>query len=312
MIEARHLRVLHVVAGVGSFSGAARALGCTQPAVSQQMKALEQAAGTPLFVRQGREMWLTEAGRALARHATGILAGLSAAEEELAAIAGLRKGRVRLASFPSANARIVPAAVASMLELHPGARVSLTEAEPPHSLALLRAGDCEIALAFRYTDEAVRAGRPAAPAEAEWEDLVVQRLLTERLVALLPDRHRLAAGAAQGRTVDLTDLAEEAWIAGCPRCRSHLVDVCERAGFSPRIEFATDDAQAVAGLVGAGLGVTVLPELALRPTRLEGVTVAELRSSPGREIAALTLPDLVRVPVIGAMLGRLEHATRLP
>src|SRR3954470_4201241 len=134
MIEARHLRVLRAVARGGSFSAAARALGCTQPAVSQQMKALEASAGTPLLVRGPREMRLTQAGEALVRHADGILAGLAAAEEEVAAIAGLRAGRVRLASFPSGTPTLVPGAVAALRAAHPGTQVSLVEAEPPRSV----------------------------------------------------------------------------------------------------------------------------------------------------------------------------------
>ncbi|NED87724.1 LysR family transcriptional regulator, partial [Streptomyces sp. SID11233] len=122
----------------------------TQPAVSQQMKALEGAAGTPLLVRTGREMRLTEAGEALSRHASGILAGLTAAEEEVAAIAGLRAGRVRLVSFPSGSSSLVPSALAALRRDHPGTRVSLEEAEPPRSVELLRDGECDIALAFRY------------------------------------------------------------------------------------------------------------------------------------------------------------------
>src|SRR5690349_22552512 len=107
VIEARHLRVLRAVAATGSFSAAGRELGCTQPAVSQQMKALETSVGTPLLVRSGREMRLTQAGEGLVRHASGILAGLTAAEDEVAAIAGLRAGRVRLVSFPRSEERRV-------------------------------------------------------------------------------------------------------------------------------------------------------------------------------------------------------------
>ena len=150
MIEARHLRVLRAVASTGSFSAAGRELGCTQPAVSQQMKALEASVGTPLLVRGGREMRLTQAGEALVRHASGILAGLTAAEEEVAAIAGLRAGRVRLVSFPSGSSTLVPTALAALRAAHPGTRVSLEEAEPPASVELLREGDCDVALAFRY------------------------------------------------------------------------------------------------------------------------------------------------------------------
>ncbi|MDI6413025.1 LysR family transcriptional regulator [Streptomyces albus] len=292
MIEARHLRVLRAVATTGSFSGAARELGCTQPAVSQQMKALEAAAGTPLLVRSGREMRLTEAGEALVRHATGILAGLAAAEEEVAALAGLRAGRVRLVSFPSGSSTLVPTAVAAMRADHPGTRVSLVEAEPPRSVDMLRAGDCEIALAFRYE---------AAP---EWDDLVVRPLLTDRLVGLVPEGHPFA----DADEVDIGTLAEEPWIAGCPRCRRHLVQVCEAAGFTPRIDFATDDYPAVVGLVGAGLGVAVLPELAVESVRPKGTRPVRLGPEVRREVVALTLPDLAQVPAVSAMLDRLAAA----
>ena len=298
MIEARHLRVLRAVARTGSFSAAARDIGCTQPAVSQQMKALEQSAGTPLLVRGAREMRLTQAGEALVRHAAGILAGLTAAEEEIAAIAGLRAGRVRLGSFPSGSSTLVPSAVADMRAHHPGTKISLVEAEPPRSVDMLRAGDCDITLAFRYVDL-------PTPSEESWADLVVRPLLTDRLVGLVPADHRLA-----GRTepVAIAELAEEEWIAGCPRCRRHLVVVCERAGFSPRIDFATDDYPAVVGLVAAGLGVAVLPQLALESVRPKGVAVVEMRPAVEREIVALTLPDLAHVPAVDMMLGRLARA----
>ncbi|KIF06557.1 LysR family transcriptional regulator [Streptomyces sp. NPDC096136] len=295
MIEARHLRILRAVAGTGSFSAAARELGCTQPAVSQQMKALEQSAGTPLLVRTGREMRLTQAGEALVRHAAGILAGLTAAEEEVAAIAGLRAGRVRLVSFPSGSSTLVPTALAAMRAEHPGTRISLVEAEPPRSVEMLREGDCDLALAFRYA---------GASAVAEWEDLVVTPLLTDRLVGLVPEAHPLAGAGRVG----MAELADEPWIAGCPRCRRHLVEVCEGAGFTPRIDFATDDYPAVVGLVGAGLGVAVLPELAVESVRAKGVSTLAVEPAVEREVVALTLPDLARVPAVAATLGELVRA----
>ncbi|MGW4271587.1 LysR family transcriptional regulator [Streptomyces seoulensis] len=307
MIEARHLRVLRAVATSGSFSAAARDLGCTQPAVSQQMKALESSVGTPLLVRTGREMRLTQAGQALVRHANGILAGLTAAEEEVAAIAGLRAGRVRLVSFPSGSSTLVPTALAALRAAHPGTRVSLEEAEPPRSVELLREGDCDVALAFRYEGAAGTdaTGRDTGAAE-EWADLVVRPLLTDRLVALVPERHRLAR--AGSGPVDIAELAAEPWIAGCPRCRGQLVEVCAGAGFTPRIDFATDDYPAVAGLVGAGLGVAVLPELAIESVRPRGVRAVPLEPAVRREIVALTLPDLSQVPAVAATLDELVRA----
>ncbi|MFK4544942.1 DNA-binding transcriptional LysR family regulator [Streptomyces tendae] len=296
MIEARHLRVLRAVASTGSFSAAGRELGCTQPAVSQQMKALESSVGTPLLVRTGREMRLTQAGEALVRHAAGIIAGLTAAEEEVAAIAGLRAGRVRLVSFPSGSSTLVPTALAALRAAHPGTRVFLEEAEPPNSVELLREGDCDVALAFRYE---------GAGGAEEWDDLVVRPLLTDRLVALVPEGHRLAR--TEG-SVAIGELARESWIAGCPRCRGQLVEVCEGAGFSPRIDFATDDYPAVVGLVGAGLGVAVLPQLAVESVRPRGVRTVALEPAVRREIVALTLPDLAQVPAVAATLDELARA----
>ncbi|MFH8623829.1 LysR family transcriptional regulator [Streptomyces vietnamensis] len=293
MIEARHLRVLRAVAATGSFSAAARELGCTQPAVSQQMKALEASAGTPLLIRTGREMRLTQAGEVLVRHASGILAGLTAAEEEVAAIAGLRAGRVRLVSFPSGSSTLVPTALAALRAAHPGTRVSLVEAEPPRSIEMLREGDCDIALAFRY-----------GAGQAEWDDLVVRPLLADRLVGLVPEGHRLAGAGSVG----IAELADESWIAGCPRCRRQLVDVCEDAGFTPRIDFATDDYPAVVGLVGAGLGVAVLPELAIESVRPKGARTVAVEPAVEREIVALTLPDLAQVPAVAATLDELIRA----
>ncbi|MEW1693998.1 LysR family transcriptional regulator [Streptomyces sp. NPDC093249] len=293
MIEARHLRVLRAVAATGSFSAAARELGCTQPAVSQQMKALEASAGTPLLIRAAREMRLTQAGEVLVRHASGILAGLTAAEEEVAAIAGLRAGRVRLVSFPSGSSTLVPTALAALRAAHPGTRVSLVEAEPPRSVEMLREGDCDVALAFRY-----------GTGQAEWDDLVVRPILADRLVGLVPEGHRLAGAGSVG----IAELADESWIAGCPRCRRQLVDVCEEAGFTPRIDFATDDYPAVVGLVGAGLGVAVLPELAIESVRPKGARTVTVEPAVEREIVALTLPDLAQVPAVAATLEELTRA----
>lgn len=309
MIEARHLRVLRAVAATGSFSAAARELGCTQPAVSQQMKVLEASVGTTLLIRTSREMRLTQAGEVLVRHATGILSGLTAAEEEVAAIAGLRAGRVRLVSFPSGSSTLVPAALAALRAAHPGTRVSLVDAEPPRSVEMLRDGDCDVALAFRYgtnggANGVGTSGGGANGGTGEWDDLVVRPLLTDRLVGLLPEGHRLAGDAA----VSIADLADESWIAGCPRCRLQLVDACEKAGFTPRIDFATDDYPAVIGLVAAGLGVAFLPELAMESVLPKAARTVTVEPAVRREIVALTLPDLAQVPAVAATLDQLERA----
>lgn len=292
VLELRHLRVLHEIARTGSYAAAARALGYTQPAASQQMRALERAAGTKLVIRAGRSVRLTEAGEVLVRHATGILAGVNAAEEEVGAIVGLRSGRVRLSAFPSGSAVLVPATIVRGIAVHPGLHVSLSEAEPPESLAHLRAAECDIALTFTYDgdDENDAAS-----------DLDRMPLLNEPLFAVLPAQHRLSARP----WMRLEELAAEDWIAGCPRCRRNLVHVCQSVGFEPKITFATDDNAAAQSLVAAGLGVALMPRLVLRTVRRDGVVIKPVAPSIARRIIAVTLPDLRRVPAVAAVLDAL-------
>src|SRR5918911_3806142 len=146
MLDVKRLRVLREVAAQRSFSAAAHKLGYTQSAVSQQIAALEREAGATLIERNPRGIRLTDAGEALVRHADGILARLAEAEAELDAIAGLKGGRLRLASFPTAGATLVPAAIADFSRRHPGVELSLAEAEPDESLPRLKAGELDVVL----------------------------------------------------------------------------------------------------------------------------------------------------------------------
>lgn len=120
----------------------------------------------------------------------------------------------------------------------------------------------------------------------------------------MPEGHRLARAGS----VAIGEFAGEPWIAGCPRCRGQLIEVCRNAGFEPRIDFATDDYPAVVGLVGAGLGVAVLPELAIESVRPKGARTVTVEPPVRREIVALTLPDLAQVPAVAATLDRLARA----
>src|SRR5919201_7070926 len=151
MLDVKRLRVLREVAQQGSFSAAAEALGYTQSAVSQQIAALERETGSTLLVRTARGVRLTDAGRALVEHSDGILARVAAAEQELEAIAGLRGGRVRLASFSTAGSTLVPLAIARFSRQHPGVELSLVEAEPEEAIPGLKAGELDVALLFEYS-----------------------------------------------------------------------------------------------------------------------------------------------------------------
>src|SRR5699024_8377927 len=158
MIDAAGLRVMRAIAEEGSFTAAALSLGYSQPPVSQMVKRLEQRTGTVLVEKVGRSVRLTEAGAVLARHASPVLAALDAAEEEVAAIAGLRSGRVRLMAFPSSSVTLVPRALAAVRAEYPDLSVHFTEAEPPESIAALRAGEVDLAVAFSYAGSEIARG----------------------------------------------------------------------------------------------------------------------------------------------------------
>ena len=144
--------IFREVARAGSISAAARALGWTQPAVSQHLRALERSAGCALLLRGAGGVELTEPGRVLLSRADALAVELHMAEEELADLAELRRGRVRLAAYPSAAATLVPRAVAGLRIRHPEVDVELTEAEPPEALDLVLEGDADLALVFAYDD----------------------------------------------------------------------------------------------------------------------------------------------------------------
>jgi molybdate transport repressor ModE-like protein len=295
MLDLRRLLVLRAVAHHGSLSAAARQLGYTQPAITHHIRRLEREVGTPLVTRAGRGIRLTEAGQALAAHADALSARLAAAEEQVAAIAGLRAGRARLASFPSSSATLVPAALARLRASHPLIEVSLVEAEPPTSLALLRRGDCDLALTFEYPGVATDEGA----------DFTKVPLLADRLLAVLPASHPLAhAGILR-----LEQLATQTWIAGCERCRDHLLQLAAGAGFTPKIAFATDDYIAVQRLVAVGLGVALLPQLVLGTVQLPGLVATPLASAPERQVLAITPAGAQQPPAVAATLAALQAAS---
>lgn len=300
MIDVAGLRVMKAIADEGSFTSAAIALGFTQPAISQMVRRLERRTGTVLVERYGRQVRLTEAGQVLARHAVGVLAALDTAEEEITAIAGLRAGRVRLMAFPSSSATLVPRALALLRAQHPDVTVTFTEAEPPESLAALRSGDCDVAVAFAY--EGVYLGE----LEEDLSLLQTQHLLDDELRLVVPKNHPLA-GSDVAR---MGDFSADEWIAGCPRCRGHLLSLASRAGFAPNVSFETEDYVAVLGLVTEGLGVALVPDLILNAAKHHDVVALPLSPASRRQILAVTTPDLQRVPAVSAAFAALCEAAR--
>jgi DNA-binding transcriptional LysR family regulator len=315
-MDPKRVLIFRTVARAGSISGAARELGWTQPAVSQHLRALERSAGCALLLRGAAGVELTEPGRVLLARADALAVKLHMAEEELADLTALRRGRVRLAAYPSAAATLVPRAVAGLRARHPEVDVELTEAEPPEALALISRGDADLALVFSYDPPhgAVGEGRSARADHAsagtpERRDQVaaggaglVWRPLADEPVALVVGAdHR----AATRRRLTLADLSEEPWIVGCERCRAHALSVCAEAGFEPAVRHVSDDYVVVQNLVAVGLGVTLLPRSALDAFLHPGVRVREHPSFGTRTFGVVHREGADLVPATAALVREL-------
>jgi DNA-binding transcriptional LysR family regulator len=287
MLNLVHLKVLAAVARHGSVTEAARELHYSQPSVSHHLARLEEATGVNLVQRIGRGIRLTPEGRLLAHRAAEILGRVDAATKELAAQVGLRSGRVRLAANASALSTIVPRAAATLADAHPGIELSLVDRHPVEALQMLRHGEVDVALVFRYAD---------APAEDEGFRLVHIGDDPIYLISRRPDD-------------SLANHRHSAWIGGCERCQAELVTVCRREDFTPRIASLSDDMVVVQSLVAAGMGVATLPGLALQAHRRPDIHATELTSFQ-RRIYAATYGDPPDPPAVAAVLDALTEAAR--
>ncbi len=295
-MDPRRLLIFRAVARAGSISGAARELGWTQPAVSQHLRTLEREAGSPLLLRGPTGVELTEPGKVLLARADAVASQLHMAEEELSAIGDLRRGRVRLVAYPTAAATWAPGAIAGLRKRHPEIDVTLSEMEPPEAIDLLERGDADLGLVFGYDDDPVVTGRDLSwlPVGAEPVDLV------------LPPDH----SAVTRRRLTLSQLGDEDWIAGCDRCRAHLVALCGEAGFTPDIRHVSDDYVVVQNLVAAGLGISMLPRSATTAYTHPGVEVRSSRSWGVRRVGIAHRDGAEAVPANAALIREL-HKYRL-
>ena len=290
-LDLQTIRIVRAIADTGTITAAARLLGYSQPAVSQHVQRAEARLNLPLVTRVGRTVRLTEAGTVLARHALTIASALEAASGDLADLAGLRTGTVRLAALPTASSTIVPRLLAGMAREHPGLRVNYVEAQPPEAVAMLREGSIDLAITFSYP------GDRSDPHVDSANGLGSETLFTEDTVMVLAAGHPLA----DERVVDLAALSQERWIAGCPRCRGHLLAVCELAGFAPAIAFETDNASAVINMVASGLGVAILPRLALVAAAVPaGAVIRSHTPASARSIHLIANVGARRVPSLAA------------
>jgi len=298
MLDVKRLRILREVAEAGSFSAAADSLNLTQSAVSQQIAALERETGTKLLDRNHGSVRLTDPGAALVTHADAVLCRLEEAERELADIAELRGGRLRMVSFPTAGATLVARAVPAFSKKYPEIELELGEAEPEDSVPRLKAGEYDLALAYDFDN---------VPFEDD-RDIELEFLLEERLQIAVPLDHPLA----KRKSVRLEEFAEEIWACGVrpSSCRQNVMEWSRSAGFEPRIDFASDDYQVIQSLVAAGMGVALLPELLLTG-RNPGIRVLDISPrAPVRRIWAVTRAADLRSPSTEAMLEILKAESK--
>jgi DNA-binding transcriptional LysR family regulator len=289
MLQLSRLKVFVEVAKQGSISAAAEELSYTQSAVSQQIAALEAETGVTLIERLPRGVRLTTAGATLLTHAEGILGRLAAAEADMEAIAGLRGGQLRMASFPTAGATLMPLAIAMFRAQHPEVELTLAEGEPEEIAPRLYAGEFDLALLFEFE----------GTSESLVSDLVRMPLFEDPMFLALPADHPLAGR----RTLRLADLRAEAWVqtSSSSPCARHVVRCCHVAGFEPIVSFESDDYQTVQGLVAAGVGVALIPKLAVASAR-EDIAIRALSPySPVRNVIAATPEGSRLTPAAAAM-----------
>ncbi len=290
MFDAARLNVFRAVAERGSISAAAEALNFTQPAVSRQIATLEREAGAQLLERTPRGIRLTDPGRVLLGHAEAILDRMAAARAQVESVGRLEHGRLRLGAFPTANATLVPRAIAAFARAHPRVELSLAEATSSESLPALRAGELDLALASSIDHD------------LDGHGLEVVDLVDDPLLVALPIEHRLA----RRPRLRMRDLAAETWIeARHADCRRALDRAAAAAGFEPRIRFGTEQWLGKQGLVAAGVGIALIPGLAVATAR-EDVVLRSLDDGPRRRVVAV-LPAGYRAPAAAPFLELLRR-----
>ena len=296
MLDVRRIKVLQEVVTRGSFSAAAESLHLSQSAVSQQIAVLEREVGVPLLERTTNGPKLTGAGEALMEHGDAVLCRLEEAERALAQIAGLESGRLRLASFSTANETLMTRALSLFRRRFPKVQLEFMEADPEFTFPGLKRGDFDLTVVFDY---------PSLPLEFT-RDVEAEMIYEDPMRVALPHGHPLAAA----KSVRMSDLADEDWLCGAlpSSCRFQVINLCREAGFEPRISFQSEDYGVIKEFVAGGLGVSIIPELAGDHPGIELLPVRG--EKPVRRVWAVTRESDVRSPAAEEMLGVLREVSR--
>jgi len=296
MLNVTRLRMLREVASRGTLAAAAEALFMTPSAVSQQMAVLERETGAQLLERHGRGVRLTDAGTQLVANTERILAEIERAEADLASASRGVVGRVRVSAFPTAARALLVPALPGLQEQYPNLRVSMVDLEPEESIPALKNGDLDVVVAYewgllpRLTDAGIER----------------EQLFTEPVFLALPATHPLAGSGP----VKLADLKNEEWIVGrdSTSMLELVVAATRRQGYEPLTDFHSMDFQVILSAVGAGLGVALVPPLALIGTypNVEITDVSDLEIN--RTIWAAIRRGSDGNPGIAAVLAALRQA----
>jgi molybdate transport repressor ModE-like protein len=298
MIDTRRLQILAEVARQGSFNRAAAELRLTPSAVSQQIAALERSAGTPVVRRSTRGVELTDAGRILVETAESVAAELLAARDAIERLAGDRAGQLTVATFTSGGQRLLPPALTRFTAERPGVELTVIESEPEESLDLVRTGAADMALAYHFD------APPPVPPGLVWTPLV-----EDPMWIVLPDGHPLA-----GRpSITLAELASERWVIGCLTVAEIFGHYAAIAGFEVRVACRGTDYQFAQSLVRAGVGISMIPEVALTADP-SGITAIRLAPpGPCRFIGIVTPRRRSVSPLVADVMRLLgETVSALP
>ncbi|WP_406037020.1 LysR family transcriptional regulator [Micromonospora sp. NBC_00898] len=299
MIDPHRLRILEAVALHGSFSRAAATLRLTPSAVSQQIAALERSVGTAVVARSTRGVTLTEAGRLLVDAAAAISAELRQAQAQIDRLAGPL--RLTIATFSSGGRHLLPAVLTRFVAAHPDVEVNVVEMEPESSLPAVRDGAADLAVAYQF--DGPLPGRAGDRSGLEWTPL-----LADPLSVVTPRNHRLAGK----ESVDLVDLADERWVLGCRRTEAYLRRFAALAGFEARFAGSTSDYFFAQLLVGAGVGVSLIPEIALLPSAPELAVIPLEPPRPTRHIGVVTARRRRPRPEVDLLVTELGAAAGAP
>ncbi len=289
MLDVRRMALLAAVIDRGSMTAAAEALSYTTSAVSQQLSRLEKEVGQPLLQRQPRGIVPTEAGLVLADHARRITRQLAAAEADLAQVAGLRRGRLTIGTFPTVGGSLLALAVSRFRTAHPGVRLSVRSARLDRLTEMLDSGEADMSLLWDYAWNRV-----------DPEAYALTHLLDDPTMLIVSADHPLA----DRKRVDMAQLAAEEWVVREPdHPVAEVLDrSCRAAGFSPRIAFHANDYQEAQAMVSVGLGIALAPRTAVTNPHPDVRVISLGSTAPARRILLARRRERVPAPAEAAMV----------